>query len=147
MRRAVLQSVKAGQVHWGFEQMEENSWSPGNAWHAFIRGWDNPRCQKLPVTQQDIPIPLYTKGTQSWQGAKILYTTAWFCACGPIQGHGNTVYPAQSQGYGNTAYLSCPDIWVREPDCLCFPYYIYIVASEKCPAIVNITRTVCMTLM
>ena len=25
-----------------------------------------------------------------------------------------TVYPTQSQGYGNTAYLNYPDIWVKE---------------------------------
>ena len=33
-----------------------------------------------------------------------------------------TIYWTQSQGYENTAYLSSPDIWVREPDCLHLPY-------------------------
>ena len=34
--------------------------------------------------QQGVPTPLYIKCTQNWQGAKILYNKAWFCACGPI---------------------------------------------------------------
>ena len=38
----ILQPFKAGQVHSGFGQMEENFQSLGNAWHAFIQGWGNP---------------------------------------------------------------------------------------------------------
>ena len=33
-----------------------------------------------------------------------------------------TIFCTQSQGYENTPYLSSPDIWVREPDCLHLPY-------------------------
>ena len=34
----VLQPVKAGQVHMGLRQMEENSRSCGDVWDAFIIG-------------------------------------------------------------------------------------------------------------
>ena len=62
--------------------------------------------------RQGVPTPLYTKCTQSWQGANVLYNKAWFCALGP------------TQGYGNTASLNCPDIQVREPDWLHLPLHI-----------------------
>ena len=35
---------------------------------------------------------------------------------------GGTAYRAQSPGCGNTASPSCPDTWVRKPDCLHLPY-------------------------
>ena len=118
----VLQPLKARQVHLRFGQMEENSRSHGNAWHAFIRRWGDPSMLQATCYDSRVPTPLYTKGTQSWQNAKILYNKAWFCACETNQGYENTAYRAHSQGYGNTASLSCPDIRVREPDWLHLPY-------------------------
>ena len=39
----------------------------------------------------------------------------------PLKAMG-TIYLSQSQGYGNTDYLSSPDMWVRKPHCLHLPY-------------------------
>ena len=71
----VFQPVNARQVHLGFGQMEENAWSHGNARRAFILGWDEHAHHKPCVAQQEVPGPLYTKCTQSWQGAKTVYNT------------------------------------------------------------------------
>ena len=53
--------------------------------------------------QPGVPTPLHTECTPNWQGAKGLYNSVILCV------------QAYSQGYGKTASLSCPDIWVREP--------------------------------
>ena len=50
--------------------------------------------------QQGVPTPSYTKCTQSWQGAKILYNKAWFYTWGSTQGYGNSAYQVHSQGCG-----------------------------------------------
>ena len=35
-----------------------------------------------------------------------------------------TVYQTQFQGYENTAYLSSPNVWVKELDWLCLPHTV-----------------------
>ena len=83
----ILQPFKAGQVHSGFGQMEENSWSHGDVWHAFIQGKSihpTSHVSHRMSHRRGVPNPLYNKCTQSQQGAEILYDKAWFCACGPI---------------------------------------------------------------
>ena len=144
----MLPLFKVRQVHMGFRQTEEKSWSCREAWHAFIMGWGKPctlqgvcspacSCMSLHVTQQEVPISLYTTCKQSWQGAKILCDTEWFCTFGPTQCHGNIVYQTQSQGYENTAYLSSPDICVRELDRPVYPTNIKQVHTCK---LINISK-------
>ena len=65
--------------------------------------------------------PLYTEYRQSWQGVRVLRNTARFCTCEPTQGYGNSLSGPFSRLW-KTASLSCPDIWVRRPDWLRFPY-------------------------
>ena len=87
-------------------------------------------CHKPHVAPWEVPTPLDTKDTQSQQGAKILYNRTWFCTCGP---NFNVVWIPLSH--------SCPDIWVREPDWLHFPYsgerpfcgysWLYCFASSR----------------
>ena len=79
---------------------------PGGVIHA---------CCKPRVEPQKVPSPVYAKCTQSWLGANIdyhwLYNRPWFCACGPLSTVTETLLS-----------LSSPDIWVRDPDWLHFPY-------------------------
>ena len=87
-------------------------------------------CHKPHVAPWEVPTPLDTKDTQSQQGAKILYNRTWFCTCGP---NFKVVWIPLSH--------SCPDIWVREPDWLHFPYsgerpfcgysWLYCFASSR----------------
>ena len=109
--RCVLQTLKARQVHLRFRQMEENLWSHGNAWHAFIQGWRDPRGCKPCASQEEVPTPLYTKCTKSWRGAKILYNKAWFCACGSIQGYGISAYWASLKAMGMLLILVAQTSW------------------------------------
>ena len=114
-QRVFLQPVKARQVHLGLGQAKKMHRTIGMPdMPLFKGGVIHARC-KPSLTHWEAS-PLYTKCTQSWQGAKTLYNTARFHACGTTQGYGNTVYPTPFQGYGDTAYFSYPDIWVREPD-------------------------------
>ena len=102
----VLQPFKDRQVHSEFGQMAENSRSCGDAWQAFIQGWDNPCTPQATCCTWSPNSLTCTQCTQSQQGAQILYSS---------------VIPrtrAHSQGYGNTAYLSCPGSWVRDTDCI-----------------------------
>ena len=112
----VLQPLKARQVHLRFGQMEENSRSHGNAWHAFIRRWGDPSMLQATCYESRVPTPLYTKCTQSWQNAKILYNKAWFCACRPIPKGAGTVLllAAQTSGWGSLTDSVSPTLTNRK---------------------------------
>ena len=64
--------------------MEENSRSSGMPDMPLFKGVEIHACCKPRVTSWEVPAPLYTKCTQSWQGDKILYNKAWFWTCRPI---------------------------------------------------------------
>ena len=85
----VLQLVKAWQVHSRFGEMEENAWSRGDAWCAFIQGWGSHPCCKLCVSLMRSPYLLSTKDKHSQQKAKKIYKIAWFCTSEPISCHGD----------------------------------------------------------
>ena len=80
----VLQPFKTGQVHRGFRQMEEYMQSCGNVWHAFILGWGKSCTLQAACCTMEVPIPLYTKCTQTWHSTNILYNKTQFCPCGPM---------------------------------------------------------------
>ena len=79
--------------------------------------------------QQGVPTPLNARDKQSWQRANTgCITQSDSVHASPLKAMG-TVDQTQSQGYENTTYqahsrswetasLSCPDTWVRKPDCL-----------------------------
>ena len=83
--------------------------------------------------QQGVPTCLSTGREQSWKTARtlhniILHMRAHFMLWEQFIRPGlkavRTLVIRPLQGYGNTASLSCPDTWVRKPDCLHLPYGI-----------------------
>ena len=76
---------------------------------------------------REVLTPLYTKCTQSQQGAKILYNTARFCAYKPTQGYRNRLsYPVsrlrsqltlvpQTSGWGSQADSIYPTVSNPQP--------------------------------
>ena len=129
-RSPVLQPVKTWQVHSGFGQTEENAWS---LTCLYSRVGDPACVLQAACVQSEAPTPFYATFNHSWQKARILHNTAWFRACKPAQGYGNSLSDRVSKLWEHylsgpfsrlweTASLGCPDIWVRKPDCLCLPY-------------------------
>ena len=99
--------LAAGQVKSGFGQMEENSRSRWDVWHAFILGWvSHARCRPC-VPPREVLTPLYTKCTQSQQVPKYYITE---------------LDSAHADPYSRVLSHSCLDVQVREHDWLHFPY-------------------------
>lgn len=97
---SVLQPFKTWQINTGFRQ--ESVQSSGNAWHVFIQRWAIHTCCHPCLTP---PTPLWTKCTQSHQGANITYNKAWFCTCGPILKAMGVLLIGPGKGIWQTPFL------------------------------------------
>ena len=84
----------------------------GDAWLAFIQGWDDPRMRKPYVA-----LTLHTtKCTEGRQGANIWYNKAWFCTCEPflkVMGI-LLLLVAWTSGWGTLTDSLSPTAYIRE---------------------------------
>ena len=116
---ATVQGQTGSLRTWADERKCTELW--GCLTHLYSKVGNPHMLQTLCAPSRKPLIPLHTNCTQNWQGASVLYNTAWFCARELIQCYGNRLSDPVS-GYESTAFLGSPDIWVREPDWLCLPH-------------------------
>ena len=124
----VLQPLKARQLHTGFRQMEENTWSCRDVWHTFyseVGQSTHAANHKLHRGKSQLPytlnahkanrVPILTFSAHKAGKVPILtfrlYNRASFYACGPLF---KAIWTLITY-----IYL---DIWVREPNWLHCPY-------------------------
>ena len=82
--RTVLQPAKALQVHSRSGQTEENVWSIGNTWYAFIHGQVTHAYTSCVCVQLGSPNTFSTRDKHRWQKAKILYNMIWSAHVSPL---------------------------------------------------------------
>ena len=84
-KRCVLQPFKARQVHMGFRQMGENLQSLGDAWHAFIHRWGDPRTLQACVHQPKSQLPYVLNAHKAGRVPKYCITECDSAHVGPLK--------------------------------------------------------------